>query len=133
MYSQDNEPGPMQKREQKGGIKSLPTSTLPASIRQESERICLEPIPGNKQSKDHIFFFFFCCLSTYLFLAVMGLCCCLRAFSSRAEPGRRLLPWAGFPLHWLLLLWGMGSGAQSFRGCSTWTQQLRPRAQEQPV
>ena len=37
--------------------------------------------------KDHIFFFFFCVLSIYLFLAVMGLCCCLWAFSSRAERG----------------------------------------------
>ena len=101
----------------------------------------------------------------------MGLCCCIWAFSSRAERrllsitvgsrllpgapvyyrglpsvtvgsclspgapvyyrgllsitrGSRLLPWAGFSLHWLLLLWSMGSGAQGFRGCSTWAQQL---------
>ena len=42
----------------------------------------------------------------YLVLAVLGLCCCVRAFSSCHERG---LQCAGFSLSWLLLLQSTGS------------------------
>ena len=47
-------------------------------------------------------------LFIYLFLAALGLLCCVRAFSSCGEG----YPWlwrAGFSLQWLLLLWSTGS------------------------
>ena len=46
--------------------------------------------------------------SSFLFLSVLSLCCCPRAFSSWGE--WELLP----SLRWLLLLWSMGSRYASF-------------------
>ena len=44
----------------------------------------------------------------YLFLVLLGLCCCVQAFSSCGEWGYSSLRCAGFLLGWLLL-WGTGS------------------------
>ena len=66
---------------------------------------------------------FFLFLNMYLFIfssVVLGLCCCLRAFSSCGERGllctSGALAWAtlyfrcpGFSLPWLLSLWSVGS------------------------
>ena len=63
----------------------------------------------------------------YLFLAALGLHCCMRAFSSCGEWGllfivvRGLLIVAGFSL-WLLLLRSTGSRRPGFSSCSTEAQ-----------
>ena len=56
-------------------------------------------------------------LFIYLFLAVLGLRCCARAFSSCGEWGLLFFAVRGFSLQWLLLLQstgfrGVGSRAQ---------------------
>ena len=38
--------------------------------------------------------------------------------------GYSSLPWAGFSLRWLLLLWSMGSRYTGFSSCGTWAQLL---------
>ena len=45
--------------------------------------------PGKPSHKVFVFFLTHCllCLFIYLFLAVLGLCCCVRAFSSCSEWG----------------------------------------------
>ena len=53
---------------------------------------------------DFCFFFFL-----KLFLAVLGLHCCTRAFSSCGERGLLFVRCADFSLRWLLLLRSMGS------------------------
>ena len=56
----------------------------------------------------------------YLFLAVLGLCCSVRAFSSRGElGGYSSLLCTGFSLQWLLLLWSTGSRHAVFSSCSS--------------
>ena len=45
----------------------------------------------------------------FLFLAVLGLRCCLQAFSSAASQAYSLLWCSCFSLQWLLL-WSMGGG-----------------------
>ena len=57
----------------------------------------------------------------YLFLAVLGLCCCALAFSSGSEWGLLSNCVGGVFSLWWLLLWSPGS-----RAC---TQQLRSQAQ----
>ena len=52
----------------------------------------------------------------YLFLAVLGLCCCTGPFSLVAVSGGYSLA-AGFSLTWLLLLWSSGSRRMSFSNC----------------
>ena len=46
-------------------------------------------------------------------LTVVGLCCCMWAFSS-----------CGFLLPWLLMLWNTGSRCLGFSSCSVWAQKL---------
>ena len=63
-------------------------------------------------------FFFF---SNFYFLAALGLCCCVRAFSSCADRGATLHCGAqashcgGFSLWWLLLLQSTGSRARGLQ------------------
>ena len=60
------------------------------------------------------------------FLAVLGLRCCARAFSSCGERGLlSSLRCAGFSLQWLLLLWSMGSRRTGFSSCGSWTLERR--------
>ena len=54
-------------------------------------------------------FFFFFNKFIYLFLAALGLRCCMRLSLVAASGGYPLLQRAGFSLQWLLLLWSMGS------------------------
>ena len=44
----------------------------------------------------------------YLFLAALGLCCCMQAFSSCSERGCSSLRCARFSLWWLHVLWSTG-------------------------
>ena len=53
----------------------------------------------------------------YLFLAVLGLCCCARAFSSCAEWGLLFLV-----VHGLLLLHSTGSRHVGFSSFGMWAQ-----------
>ena len=60
--------------------------------------------------------------SLFFFLAALGLCCCVRAFFFSLVATRRgysSLQCAGFSLHWLLLLWSMGSRRAGFSSCGT--------------
>ena len=69
------------------------------------------------------FFFkkiFFKFIDLFLFLAVLGLCCCTWAFSSAAIGGYSSLRCAGFLLQWLLLLQSMGSRCAGFSCSGTW-------------
>ena len=60
----------------------------------------------------------------YLFLAALGLCCCMLGFSHGSERGYSLLLCTGFSLWWLLVLWSTGSRHVGFSTCSTGAQQL---------
>ena len=68
---------------------------------------------SHQQSKGGLivsfFFFFLINLFIYLFLAVLGLRFCARAFSSCGERGHSSLQCAGLSLSWPLLLWSTGS------------------------
>ena len=56
-----------------------------------------------------------------LFLAVLGLRCCTRAFFSCSERGLLFIVWCvGFSLTWLLLLRSMGSRHVGFSSCGSW-------------
>ena len=56
----------------------------------------------------------------FIYLAVLGLRCCTRAFSSCGERGiYSLLRCAGFSLPWLLLLQSTGSGRAGIGSCGT--------------
>ena len=70
---------------------------------------------GEKLTVSHLGSQFFC----FLFLAVLGLRCCPRAFSSCGKRGHSSLWCAGFSL------WSLGSRHMGFSSCSTWAQQLR--------
>ena len=59
-------------------------------------------------------------LTTFFFLATLGLHCCTRAFSSCASRSYSSLWCAGFSLWWLLLLWSTRSRRTGFSSCSTW-------------
>ena len=67
------------------------------------------------------FFFFF---KIYLFLAVLGLRGCVRAFSGCREWGYSSLQCTGFSLWWLLFLCSMGSRHLGFSNFGLWAQQL---------
>ena len=54
----------------------------------------------------------------YLFLAVLGLCCCTGLLSLVAVSGGYSLA-ACFSLTWLLLLWSSGSRRVSFSSCGS--------------
>ena len=70
-------------------------------------------------------FFLLLLLLIYLFLAVLGLHCCARAFSSCSERGLLFVAVHGlFSLQWLLLLQSRGSRHAGFSTCGTWAQQL---------
>ena len=85
----------------------------------------------------------------YLFLAVLGLRCCMQAFftfyfllfffrlSLVATSGGYSSLWCvGFSLQWLLLLRSVGSRRTGFSSCGTWAQQLwlmGPRVQAQQL
>ena len=56
----------------------------------------------------------------YLFLAVLGLCCCVRAFSSCGEWGLLFVA-----VRWLLLLQGTGSRRAGFSSCGSWALERR--------
>ena len=60
-------------------------------------------------------FFFFINLFIYLFLAELGLCCCMRP-----SGGYSSLRCAGFSLLWLLLLRSTGSRHAGFSSCASW-------------
>ena len=57
-------------------------------------------------------------------MAMLGIRCFARAFSSCGEPGYSLLWCTGFSLQWLLLLRSTGSRRTGFSSCGTWAQQL---------
>ena len=80
-----------------------------------------QPLNSSKDNQLSILFFnyFFKIYFIYLFLAVLGLCCCAWAFSSCGEQGYSLLPCAGFSLQWLLLLQSTGSRCVGFSRCGT--------------
>ena len=66
----------------------------------------------NTQSAQTLFFLFlFASLNIYLFLAVLGPCCCAWAYSGATFQLQRV----DFSLQWLLLLWSMGSRALEFQ------------------
>ena len=65
------------------------------------------------------FFLFFNYL--FLFLAVLGLRCCARAFSNCGEQGLLFVAVRGL-LSWLLLLQSTGSRHVGFSSCSTQAQ-----------
>ena len=69
-------------------------------------------------------FFFFFNKFIYLFLAVSGLRCCARAFSSCGQQGLLFVRCAGVSLRQLLLFWSTGSRRAGFNSCGTRAQQL---------
>ena len=86
--------------------------TGPAESESGQESVCQESV---------CFFFFIYLI--YLFLAVLGLCCCVQAFSSCSESGGYSSLWcAGFSLRWLLLLRSTGSRCAGFSSCGTRAQ-----------
>ena len=85
--------------------------------------------------RGHVFFFFFksICLFIYLFLAVLGLHCCVRAFSSRGKQGLLL-----DAVHGLLIVvaslccgaWALGTQASvvvahGLSSCGSWALECR--------
>ena len=66
-----------------------------------------------KTDLTHLIFLFFIAFIIHLILVVLGLCCCLRAFSSCSEWGYSSLRCSGFSLQWLLLLRSTGSRVQT--------------------
>ena len=78
---------------------------------------------GGSCPKDlNSFFFFLIDLFIYLFLAALGLCCCVRAFSSCGERGLLFVAVRGLLTRWLLLLRSTGSRHAGFSSCGTWAQ-----------
>ena len=71
--------------------------------------------------KQKILTFFFWNFIFYLFLAVLGLRCCVRAFSSCGERGL-LFVVVLFSLRWLLLLRSTGSRRAGFSSCGSQAQ-----------
>ena len=64
-----------------------------------------------------------------MYLAALGLCCWVQAFSSRSEWGvgrwggsYSWLQCVGFPLRWFLLLGSTGSMAHGLSSCGVWAQ-----------
>ena len=56
----------------------------------------------------------------YLLLAVLGLCCSSRAFSSHGEQGCSLLQCLDVSWQWLLQLGSAGCRVCGFNSCGTW-------------
>ena len=73
-------------------------------------------------SVEFFFKFFNYYFKIYLFLAVLGLRCCARAFSSCSSGGYSSLQCTDFSLRWLLLLRGTGCRHVGFSSCSMWAQ-----------
>ena len=71
-----------------------------------------------------IFLFYKFIYFIYLFLAALGLHCCVRAFYSCGEWGYSSLRCVGFSLRWLLLLRSTGSRHAGFSSCGVQAQQL---------
>ena len=69
-----------------------------------------------------LFIYKFIHLLIYLFLAALGLRCCMWAFSSCGERGYSSLQCMGFSLRWLLLLRSTGTRCAGFSSCGTWVQ-----------
>lgn len=65
---------------------------------------------------------YFSLLFTALLLSVVGLRCCMRAFSRCKSEGSLCLCPVSFSLHWLLLLQSIDSRCTGFRSCSTQAQ-----------
>ena len=63
-------------------------------------------------------------LFIYLFLLVLGLSCCTRAFSGCCEQGSPFLRCLAFSLRWLLLFQSVGSRCVGVNRCSTRTELL---------
>ena len=53
-------------------------------------------------------------------MAVLGLHCCARVFSSCGERGLLFVEVRGLPIGWLLLLQSMGPRGTGFSSCGTW-------------
>ena len=60
-----------------------------------------------------------------LFLAALGLCCCMWAFSSCGELGLLFITVLSFSFWWLLLLQNMGFRYAGINSCSIQAQSLR--------
>ena len=60
----------------------------------------------------------------YVFLAALGLRCCVWAFSSYGEQGLLFVAVCGLLIGWLLLLQSMGSRCAGFSSCGAWARQL---------
>ena len=70
-------------------------------------------------------FFFLINLFIYLFLAVLGLCCCMRAFSSCGERGLLFIEVCGLLIAVASLVAEHGlrsCGSAGFNSCGTWAQ-----------
>ena len=78
------------------------------------------------QPGSSFFFFFnkFILLFIYLFLAVLGLCCCARVSVVATSGGYSSLWCVGFSLQWFHLLQNTGSRRTGFSSCGTWAHQL---------
>ena len=67
----------------------------------------------------HIYIYIYIFL-IYLFLAALGLCSCMRAFSSCSEQGLLFIV-----VRWLLLLWSTGSRRAGFSTCGSQALECR--------
>ena len=65
----------------------------------------------------------------YLFLTVLGLCCCAGFSLVAASQATLQLQCTGFSLWWLLLLWNMGARASVVAACGVQCTGLRAVAQ----
>ena len=63
-------------------------------------------------------------LFIYLFLAALGLRCCMRAFSSCVKRGLLFIAVCGLLIAVASLLRSTGSRCAGFSSCGTWAQQL---------
>ena len=62
---------------------------------------------------------FFVYFLTYLFLAMLGICCCSGFPLVAVSRGYSSLHCTGFLFQWLLLLWSTGSSPPSFSSCGS--------------
>ena len=67
-------------------------------------------------------FFFYIYKFIYLFLAALGLCCCVQAFSSCNERGLLLVVVCGLLVVVASFVAETGSRCAGFSGCGTWAQ-----------
>ena len=59
-----------------------------------------------------------------LFLAALGLPCCVQAFSSCGKQGLFFIVVHELLIRWFLLLWSTGSRCMGFISCGMWAQEL---------